>query len=1283
MKQRIVIILFLVISALVVVKFCHKKQPASLGVKFNSPKAGDQMGPKADSVIFPEVELDTAAWIPERMTLVRHPNLKLGGRTMAMWSLGEYANNGITSDSLGAVQSSDPSLQGDGAAGPGGTCVLISSAQKMRLAVNSLHNSGWLGYNGHPYFCGQPSTGIPYITGTSIYDGIQDSAGSSAHFFDLMAAGWNFQDGEQGWYVARDNIDSSLWICGDLQNGIRGNGTASANNMKWVKVPTKAGIKVIQIYSAFTVMVLCDTLDASGAVVGQRFYTMGVSGTKAADLGYGSPSFAQSAGSYNNGYNVLTEVLIAGKHVHNIRMVAGGLDCNYLLFDSLGVQRLYYFGQYGWRGNHSSSVSGDQVNTPADISARLATQLTAAGASGLPIDTIVVDNASTHILVGSGSVRRMFGWGSSEQGTLGNGAQLNFATYSPPYDDGGQDESLGAVVQFTAIEITPGKSNWQTMLNGGYYAYANQAMDQNGTWFGWGRNKPAYLPVGTKPIDGLAANLAAVQPQGWQRPYVTEMADAFVYTSPALSTSQGCFNASTPGPVTGSPCSLYSPGSYTTHAALSLSTDGTHIFIDATGSTTTATTMPYTTFSQTAGATIKFGIRSYSNSPKDTVTVSPGSYTVKVVVQDPSWGVDSTTQTISVSPGTQTGFYFKVGGLSSTCLGPSTANACPPTLFNTVYATEVAGDTNYLNRGDIFPIEIIANVSGASGNPIVTKPYGTGNLPIIGGRTPLTGWANVSGNVWQVPYTGPQPNILQHGDTILTQTTFPDLVSGWLTPTSMTTTQITDAAHSALVTIGSKIMIRSSGFTIDTGIVSNVSGGVITFAPAASFTGGNGGNGWKVMNLTPYENGQYQDTLGQIRVFSLGSPPGNWTIPTVDTPLLSEGTWQEWDSLRFQGGNNGDIILAFQLTSNNVFNADSVTDGYDGIQIRTEGALTVNNTVFRHFTNGGVWKVNNNNYNNAFINSSVYDAGMHPGMGRTGNVQSYSGFISGDSGSVVLNCIVDSVGGVGIASYGSGFRIDSNFIINFSQTLNDIGGVYTWIGSGLTYARQRKIINNIIINGGSPTYNLGTTLTGLAAGIYPDNFSNNILIQGNGINNVDYGIYDHGPNISFLFNVVLNARLAQQFFGEVSGGPTITGVVSKYNVFGYTTPGAYNVQLFSIANDLSSFGSLDSNYYLNPIGVTNGLFTQSSVDGGTNRTIASWRSTLGFDANTQYLNYAPLIFIASTTGASQPVYGISRDVYGNTYNGSATIPAYLSAILQRLSLPTLGPAIQGGKIIFH
>lgn len=1214
---------------------------------------------------------------------VNDPKLKLGTRTVVMYSLGEYANNGITSDSLMCVQSSDPALQGNNSSGPGGTMMLTNSSQKVWLAVNSLHNEGWLGYNGHPYFAGESGTGVPYITGGSTYDGIQDSAGSSAHNFINMAAGWNFQDGEQGFYVAIDgSLGGSVWIMGDLQNGIRGNGTASANNKKWVKVNLPAGDSAVQVYAGFTVLVLCDTVSSVGVVLGQRIFSWGVSGTRAADLGYSSASFGAFANSVST-YNVPTEIKVGGQHAHNIKCIAGGLDVNYLLFDSAiagraDSTRVLFFGQYGWRGNHSSTVGADQVNTPADITARIYTQAHALNYPTDQIDTIVCDMASTHILYGSGGISRNLGWGSTEQGTLGNGAQLDFSTYSPPYDDGGGNESSGTLVQFTAVDITPGRTDWAIILNGGYYAYANQGKLRDGRWVGWGRNKPAYLPTGTKPIDGTAGTIAAVQPQGWQRPYVTIMPDAFSYSTIALSTSQGCFNACTSGPVTGSPCSLFPPTCFTDHAHLTATAGGTTVYLNASTSTSTGY-IAYCTFFQTAGSAVNLGIQGNISTYTDTLyNLAPGTYTFKVVIIDQNWGADSTTATVTVS--SQTGFYFSAGGLSTTCTGPSTANSCPASLFNGIYATETAGDTNYLNRGDAFPIQIVANVSGIAGNPIVTTWYGAGPEPLVAGRTILSSWTNISGNIWAATYTGPMPNILQHGDTCLSQTTTPDVAGGWFTASSMTVTTITDATHAGLVTIGTKIIIRSSAFTIDTAHVTNVTGSVVTFSPAAAFSG-LGGNGWKIMNNTPYENGQWQDTLGQIRLFSIGAPVGNYRVPTVDTPLLSEGTNQTWDHIHFQGGNNADIILAFQANSGLLFSNDTITDGFDGIELRSEGGVTVTNTVIRHMSNNGVYKTNNNNYNNTFTNVSVFDVGMLPGMGKSGNNQGYSGILAGDSGCVIKYCSLINVGYIGIATYGSGFVVGGNTGTNFCYTLADGGFIYTWMPSAASFARGRLIDSNVAINGGGPLTFLGTTSSNLVSCVYLDNWTSQVTASYNsGYNIMGATFFDHGPSNTWTHNTSYGSPFADFYASEV--GPVITGLDVESNVFGSATATVPAVRIGTVNNDLTTFGTINNNQIVGALGSSKPFWTFSTggSDPGTFRSLPGWTSAVGYDAASTYqVGYEIFYYNQLGTSANFPFLGYITDLSGALHNGSVTIGTYSSQLFLLGSVPMKG--IQGARAI--
>jgi hypothetical protein len=1100
-----------------------------------------------------------------------------------------------------------------------------------------------------------------------------------------MAAGWNFQDGEQGWYIAIDAANGgSVWFTGDGQNGARGNGTTSANNLKWVKVNLPAGDSAIQVYGGFTNLVLCDTV-AGGVVLGQRIFCWGVGGTRAADLGYTSAGFGAFASSIAT-YNVPTEILINGQHAHNIKCLAGGLDVNYALFDSVitgrpDSTRVYFWGQYGWRGNHSSTVGSDQVNKPADITARIYTQANALGYATDQIDTIVCDMASTHILYGSGGIKRCLGWGSSEQGTMGNGEQLNFATYSPPYDDGGANESTGALVQFTAVDIAPGRTDFAILLNGGYYAYANQAMLKDGRWVGWGRNKPAYLPVGTKPIDGLAGNLTSVQPQGWQRPYVTIMPDAFSYSSIALSTSQGCFNACTAGPVTGSPCSLYTPTCYTTHAHLTATAGGTTVYLNASTSTSTGY-IAYCTFSQTTGTTTNMGIVANISTYADTLyNVAPGTYTYKVVIIDQNWGTDSTTASVTVAA--QTGFYFAASGGGTAC---TIGSPCAPSYFNTQYALETGGDTNYLNRGDVFPIEITANVSGIGGNPIVTTWYGTGPEPIVGGMGSQTGFSNVSGNLWQKVYAGVVPNFIASNRSLWTVSRTPNRTTGYSLPSAMTANTFTDAFAASRFSINDSIVFRSWPSGCDKRKISNIVGNVLTVSTNFTFNN-NGAAGDFRYGDTPDTIGEFRFNSGNLQVYSTSSP--TVLTPNVDTCLLSEGTNQVWDHIHFSGGNNANVILAFQAISNVSFTNDTLDYGFDAFQFRSEGGVTMNNVYIAHMTDNGVLKQNNNNYNNTFTNVTIFDAGNQPGMGGTGNSQFYSGLIAGDSGSIVTNCLIDSVGYVGIAAYGSGFRIDSNVIYYFCQQFEDGGAIYTWMNAPATFARQRYVLNNIMINGGGPYSHNGSTLdfSSAAVGGYADKYTQQVTFQYNAVVNVNScGFMDHGPTNNYLNNIVLGAGYTQFFGAETAGSGAITGLVVKNNQFGYNyTTGAYSIRISTPNNDLNTFGTIDSNYYLAPYTINNGLYTFSSVDNpGTNRTLASWRTNTGYDLHSSFRNVPFMSLYYVTTPGSTPITGFGKDVFGNFYTtGSITLGAYLSALLQRVSLPNLGPVNAGGMILFR
>lgn len=936
---------------------------------------------------------------------------------------------------------------------------------------------------------------------------------------------------------------------------------------------------------------------------------------------------------------------------------------------------VYAWGQLGWVPKGLSSPTFTLLTSPTLMNAFLS--------ACLPVDTLVAAHTAWMAKKKDGT---LWGAGSNEVGLLGIGPTINWNTYqsSGVNQFWNWDTGMGEFVT-GLTQVAKGKSNFMTVFGGALYSFYFIAEDSTGHLFTAGRNKSAGDLTGVIPADTAGTRIAAAWHVSWN---LNILAPVF---PDSLTSHANQIVANNPGYEWG----LFTgtPGSFGTdapnrpntnlHANLVLTPTVSGFGWNGNPSTTDAShkiMFPYCYISQASGTSINLGVMGGKNG---TVLCPPGTYGITYTVIDNSWDTVTTTLSVTVPTATQTGFYFSAAGSGSAC---TVGAPCPPAYFNTSYAAGAAGDTFYLKRGDVFPIQIVANASGATGNPIVTKPYGTGNLPVIGGRTVLTGWANVSGNVWQVAYSGPAPTILQHGEAMIGQTMLPDLAGGWFATTSSTLTTLTDATHAALVRIGSKVIIRSSPFTIDTALVTNVTGSVITFSPAATYSGVGGGS-WKIMNGTPYEPGQWQDTLSQLRVFSVGAPTGTWTIPTVDTPLLSEGVYQKWDSLRFQGGNSANIILAFQAVSNNQFTNDSVTDGFDGFQFRSEGAVTVNNVVIRHMSDNGVLKQNTNNYNNVFSNMTLFDIGLLPGMGHTGNgSQYYSGIVAGDSGSTVTQCLIDSVGYIGVANYGSGFTVDSNVIVNFCQTLEDGAAVYTWMTTG-TLARQRKILNDICINGGSVYSHLGLTtdFSSAAMGVYLDNFTNNVLVQRCGVLNVNScAFYDHGANNTFNFCVALNAGYAGFLASEITGGPTITGLSLKNSVLGLNPATPYSVRLNTVNNDLSTFGTLDSNYYLVAYGVTNSLYTFSSVDNpGTNRGFASWKTNTGYDSHTKYLNWPPLAFYYTATPGAVPITGFNRDVSLNLYTtGSITLPGYVATILQQLNLATISTTT-GSQIKFQ
>lgn len=1181
-------------------------------------------------------------------------------RTAASYSPGEYMGIGVTSDGFGFVVTDAVGLFCNSTISSGsGTPNLIGTSTQMVLAVNNLHNGDWLDINGHVWFGGQ-QCGNPYITGTNVYEANLDSAGTD-ETFTTIANGWNANDGEEG-YTIGVTTTGKLMICGDTRNGARGNGTAGADLQKWVQIPLATNIVPRKVYAGFAQFVICDTTTSGGTVIGQRIYSWSTTIGHASSLGYGSPSFGAGASSIST-YNVPTEILIGGQHAHNILCIAGGLDCNYMLFDSAisgraDSVRLLAWGTYGWRMCHTTVAGGtDPLNTPTDITAKIMTPTVIAAASSHTIDTVVVDNGSSHILIGDGSIRVLAGWGSSEQGTLGNGMQLNFATTSTPYNDGGQDEYLGAVVQMTPVIICPTKANWKTLTSTMYYGYFNQYSDQNGNWFFCGRYKTYVAPLGVHSGDFTTGNLSSVMNCGWIFSNFVQQYDAFANTA-ALSIGQGCSNACVSGPTSNSQCSAISVTCSAIHAGISVTSSSTTAYLTGASSTYAGTRLMHMKFYVDGAAAPN--IMDNPVTQTDTAKgLSLGSHTAKVVITGQYYEADSATFSFTISASVQTGFYFSASGTSTTCTAPGTSTSCPALQIAAIMPTLAPGDTAYFNRGDGFAVDVAASVSGTSGHYIVLTGYGTGPDPVLGGM-PALSFTNISGSLWSAPWTGPNPTLLTINGVLASKSRTPNQLTGYKTfvPASSSTTDIHDATNA--IHVHDTLVGRTSAFTIDLTISTAVTSTDITVSPALTFNN-IGGNGYFRIGDLPDSATEWRDTANTIQTFAASTPTG-YAVPAVGVPLTITGNWVKVSGLKIMGGDTADIVLSGDSC---VITSDSVMDAMDGIQMSSAVADSITNCYLAHFGNNAIFKSNTSNFNDVVTGNTVVDQGMIPGMGRSGDLtQNYCAIIAGDSGSVIKHNFIDHTGYIAIATYGSGFVADSNLIKDFCQVKADGAAVYTWMVGLATFARPRAVKGNVVKNGANVAAAFaGTTLTNSqgASAVYDDNYTGQVNASYNVSHNVNGpAFFDHGANNSFTNNSADSSGYCDFLAAEV--GPVITGLTVEHNNFLSGATGLPAVRVTTINNDLSTFGVIDLNNLVGTIGLTSPFWTFSTgaSDPGTFRTPVAWTSDVGYDAHSIYqTGRETLYYNFSASSNSFSLWTVFQDLTGIlNKTGSVTIPAY-------------------------
>lgn len=281
---------------------------------------------------------------------------------------------------------------------------------------------------------------------------------------------------------------------------------------------------------------------------------------------------------------------------------------------------------------------------------------------------------------------------------------------------------------------------------------------------------------------------------------------------------------------------------------------------------------------------------------------------------------------------------------------------------------------------------------------------------------------------------------------------------------------------------------------------------------------------------------------------------------------------------------------------------DILNSGINGIKV--DGGLPLKPTANRLIQNSSVSRsVRQGIYferlgNVTVTKNAISDSG-NVGNPLTSHAAITSGYLA-DSMRISNNTVIRS-GYLGI-SFGPNSTISNNDIEQSCLVLNDCGAIYAWnpnppnnvlVNNPETYLTGNVITDVVGGHDGEPFYYQGSY------GIYLDNLSNHVWVDGNTIANADIGVYMNSPyNNTIVNNVIYGGRVTQlamnegptKLFGQ--GGSVFNNSITN-NIF-FPTNGSFSLLLSSVYGlvpclaspctpDFSSlgayFGVFDSNTY--------------------------------------------------------------------------------------------------------
>lgn len=504
-----------------------------------------------------------------------------------------------------------------------------------------------------------------------------------------------------------------------------------------------------------------------------------------------------------------------------------------------------------------------------------------------------------------------------------------------------------------------------------------------------------------------------------------------------------------------------------------------------------------------------------------------------------------------------------------------------------------AGDKILFRRGDTFPGGLSITVSGRPEQPIVFGAYGKGKDPVFTGAYPVKGWKKGNKGIYSVPFST-EVYWLFSGGTFLTPARYPN--SGFLRfPESSPgkfNNQFKDASGKPDgYWIESMVHLRGHRFVYqERNVMSHHDSTVVLWGSVYSPIKGFGYFFDRhLLELDSLSEWHYDPQASLLYYLPEKESDLEKTLAvTQQNCFLVRGDYLQFEHLQFE-----------------YFARHAIKGDYrNNIDIRNCSFKHINDRAI-DVSKGKNWTIENNRFED-ILNSAI----------RTGDCESFivknnyinrialqQGLFRFPFGNAIYvggrfsknnyfgYNTIDSIGRQGFYVNGEGHVIEKNIITN-TVMLSDDDGAINLYGDGGVIAKDIIIRNNYIENTFGELESVDTWYTWqkntMDVGIYTDDRSHNIIIEGNTIINSNTGVLMHNnQHVVLKDNTIFKAR-------EIGVDVRNDWLINDWefmkdnrlegNVIYVESQEAHPLQIFDEKDNWRRFASYENNHLVHPFG---------------------------------------------------------------------------------------------------